>query len=202
MAENIPPADIYTISSEWNGGIEPMQRIPVSDQFIKLTPIRATGALTGTEIIYTDVQYGRNSYAFSRWNDSPVRLLQTLFQVGLEQSGLFRAVIPSTSTAQAALLLESTLLNFSHQIKNGKTSEGIIRVRFYLIDNKSKRVKATREFVSRIPANSQNAQGAVVALNQAATSVAQDLVDWLAEPDRLSKESLKCSKIISENCDE
>lgn len=179
-----PPADIYTISPEWSNKGVRVEREKKSPLIIKLAPIRATRALTGNEILYTDSQYSRNSYVYSRWDDTPVKLLLTLFQVNIEESDLFKAVILSTSISKADLLLESTLLDISHHIIDDGTSAGIIRVRFYLIDNTTRTVMATKEFVSKVTASTQNAKGAVEALNKAATTVAHDLVTWLAEPGR------------------
>ena len=46
----------------------------------------------------------------------------------------------------------------------------------------TKTVTATKEFASWVPAASQNAQSAAIALNKATTNVARDLVSWLTEP--------------------
>ena len=183
-AKNVAPADIYTISPEWGNPETRAEKEEKSPLIIKLAPIRATRDLTGAEIIYTDARYRRNSYARSRWSDAPVRLLQTLFQVVLEENGRFGAVVPYISASKADLLLESTLFDFSHHINDDETSDGVIRVHFYLIDNKTKGVIATKEFASSVPASSQNARSAAVALNKAATNVARELVSWLAEPGR------------------
>jgi cholesterol transport system auxiliary component len=183
--KSVPPAHIYTISPEWGDISIQAEGGKKGTLIIKLAPVRATRALTGTEILYTNARYSRNSYAYSRWSDAPVRLLQTVFQVALEENGRFGAVVPPTSASKADLLLESTLFDFSHHIKGDGTSEGVVRVRFYLIDNTTKTVTATKEFASRVPASSQNARSAAAALNKAATNVARNLVSWLAEPDRL-----------------
>jgi len=182
MTKSLTPADIYTISPEWGDSRTLTERDnKKSPVIIKLARISATRALTGTEIIYTDARYSRSSYACSRWSDAPVRLLQTLFQVALEENGRFGAVIPPASASKADLLLESTLFDFSHHINDDGTSHGVIRVRFYLIDNTTKTVIATKEFASRMPTSSRNARSAAAALNKAATNVAHDLVSWLAE---------------------
>ncbi len=183
--KTVPPADIYTISPEWDSNSAQEETENKNSTIIKIALVRGTRALTGTEILYTDARYGQNSYAYSRWSDAPVRLLQILFQVAVEKSGWFGAVVPSTSASEADLLLESTLYDFSHHINDDETSDGVVRVRFYLIDNTTKTVTATKEFVSCVPASLQNAQGAATALNKAATNVARDLVSWLAEPGRL-----------------
>ena len=184
MTKSLVPADIYTISPDWGNSRTRTEIEKKSPLIIKLTQIRATRALTGTEIIYTDAQYSQNSYACSRWSDAPVRLLQTLFQVALEENDRFGAVIPPTSASKADLLLETTLFDFSHHINDDGTSDGVIRVRFYLIDNRTKMVTATKEFTAMVSASSQNARSAAAALNKAATNVARDLVSWLAEPGR------------------
>ena len=183
--KTVPPADIYTISPEWDSNSAQEETENKNSTIIKIALVRGTRALTGTEILYTDARFGQNSYAYSRWSDAPVRLLQILFQVALEESGRFGAVVPPASASEADLLLESTLYDFSHHINDDETSDGVIRVRFYLIDNTTKTVTATKEFVSCVPASLQNAQGAATALNKAATNVARDLVSWLAEPGRL-----------------
>ena len=185
VSKSVPPASIYTISPEWDSSRAQEETGKKNSIIIKMASVRGTRAFTGTEIFYTDARYGRNSYAYSRWSDAPVRLLQILFQVVLEESGWFGAVVPPASASEADLLLESTLYDFSHHIKDDGTSDGVIRIRFYLIDNTAKTITATKEFVSRVPASSQNAKGAATALNKAATNVARDLVSWLAEPGRL-----------------
>jgi len=182
--KSIPPASIYTISPEWDSSRAQEETGKKNSTIIKMVSVRGTQALAGTEILYTDARYGRNSYAYSRWSDAPVRLLQILFQVVLEKSGRFGAVIPPASVSNADLLLESTLFDFSHHINDDGTSDGVVRIRFYLVDNTTKTVTATKEFASRVPASSQNARGAATALNKAATNVARDLVFWLAEPGR------------------
>lgn len=93
-------------------------------------------------------------------------------------------VVPPTSVSKADFLLESTLLDLSHHIDDDGTSEGVIRVRFYLINNTTRTVTATKEFVSRVPITTQNAKGAVEALNKAATNVARELVTWLTKIGR------------------
>lgn len=180
VTESIAPADIYTILPARQGNKATAQKPANSQVIIKLAPMRAGRTFTSTDILYTEADFEINSYVYSRWNDTPTRLLQTLFQVSIEQSGLFKAVIPSLSISKADLLLESTLLDFSHHVKADGRSEGVIRIHFYVIDNSTKKVIATREFSSTVTALTLDAQGAVKALNQAAKIVAEDLVAWLA----------------------
>ena len=114
-------------------------------------------------------------------------MLQIFFQAALEKSDRFGAVISSTSASEADFLVESTLYDFSHHINGDATSDGVVRVRFYLINNTTKKVMATEEFVSRVPATSLNARGAAVALNKAAINISRELTHWLAEPGRFDE---------------
>lgn len=180
-----PAADTYTILPVWDSSRGRIEAGNKSSSIIKLAPVRGSKSFSSTELLYTDTSYGLNSYAYSRWSDAPVRLLQTLFQVAMEESGLFMAVVPPTSASEVDLLLESTLLDLSHHMMDDGTSEGVVRVRFHLIKTTEKTVTATKELVSKVPATSQDAQGAAAALNKAATNVARNLVSWLSEPGRL-----------------
>ncbi|MFW5444236.1 MAG: ABC-type transport auxiliary lipoprotein family protein [Methylococcaceae bacterium] len=184
LPNNNPPATIYTLSPQWNNSNTQTDQLTKFPLIIKLSPVRATRSLTGTEILYTDSEHRWNSYVNSHWNDTPIKLLQTLIQVSIETSNLFKAVVPSTSVSTADFLLESTLLDLSHHINEDGTAEGIIRIRFYLIDNSKRMVLASREFVSQVPVSRLNAKAAVEALNIAATSVTYDLISWLSEYDR------------------
>jgi cholesterol transport system auxiliary component len=130
-------------------------------------------------MLYSTTRYQQNSYAYSRWSDAPVKLLPLLFQTTLEATGSFGAVIGSPSSAKADFLLESTLTDFSLHIHDGNTSEGVIGIRFYLINTATKTVTAAREFHSQIPASAPNAGDGAAALNQAADTVAHDLAAWL-----------------------
>jgi cholesterol transport system auxiliary component len=186
MGKNVPPADTYTISPDWEKRSNQDWIEKKNRPIIKLAPIRATRAFTGTDIVYNHVRNDQNSYAYSRWNDAPVKLLSIVLQIALEKSGRFGAVLPATSASEADVLVESTLYDFSHHINTDGTSDGVIRIRFYLIKIATKEVIATREFFSRVPASSRNARGAAAALNKAAIIIARDLAAWLAAPDGIT----------------
>jgi cholesterol transport system auxiliary component len=175
-----PPVDVYTISLLSNYSNDPVEIADHSNFILKVAPVRGGRPFTSTAFLYRDTQHGLNNYAYSRWSDVPVKLLQTYFQVALEASSQFRAVVPADSVSKADYLLESTLLDFSHHINDNGSSDGVISVRFYVINNATKTVLATKEIVSKVPSSSINAQSAAVALNMAASNVARDLVSWVA----------------------
>lgn len=175
----VPPSDIYTILPDFGKSSSSTTVKKKNRPVIKLAPIRASRAFTGTDMVYVTTQYEQNSYAYSRWSDAPVTLLPLLFQTALEATGSFWAVISPPSAAKADFLLESTLTDFSHHVHDGNIPEGIISIRFYLINAATKTVIATREFRSQVPSSTPNAGDGATALNQAADTVAHDLAAWL-----------------------
>ena len=130
-----PPIEIYTLTPTVHQNELQIEAGENESLIISLSSIRGSRGLMGPEIIYTDTEHGYNSYAYSRWSDSPTRLLELFFQQSLQQ---VVAVVPSGSTSKADLLLEGSLYDFSHHLENDGISSGIVRIRFYLIDNESK----------------------------------------------------------------
>ena len=147
-------------------------------QIIQLAVADTSRVFTSTNISYQDQQQGFNSYAYSRWSDSPVNLLNFYFQQLLEQSQYFAAVIPLGSLSDTDLVLESTLYDFSHHIQDDDHSTAKVSIQFYLIDARSKKVIATTLLDSEV-ASDNNAESAVLALNQAVNDIAEQLLAWL-----------------------
>lgn len=148
---------------------------------LRLAPLSASQMYMSTNIYYVDDAYRRNPYAWSRWVDTPVRMLQLVLQEGLEQSGLFQAVLPPTSMLVADLRLETTVYDFSHHLEAGGKSEAVVRLGFHLLDARKAKLLASRQFEVRMPTASRNAEGAVTALNRAVAALLPQLADWLKD---------------------
>lgn len=178
--QNLPPVAVYTLDPGWSeGNPSPIEKKgPV---VVQIAPVRGSAVFTATEIFYTDSRHIQHSYAYSRWRDAPVKSMQMVLEVILEKSGLFRAVLPPTSVSGADLVLESSLLEFGHFLGGNGTSEGVVRMRVHLVDNKSREVIAGTELGARMPAATLDAHGATTAINQAALKVADELVSWLRQ---------------------
>ena len=180
VSEKLPPISSYTLSPDLNVFHPYLNTEQKPTDILMLGRIRSSHVFSSRDILYSDARFGQNNYAYSRWSDSPTAMLLLIFQEALEKSGRYIAVVSYSSQSTSDLLLESTLFDFSHSINDDGTSDGILRIRFNLIDNKSKRVIASRDFVSIVPVSSPtNASGAVAALNKAVTIVTQELIDWL-----------------------
>ncbi len=179
VAETVPPVQNYTLETE-NPELV-LSSLIHRPQVIKITPIKALSEYSRRDIIYSDQDNQLNSYAYSRWNDAPVKLLENIIQQKLENSGLFKAVISSSSFSRADLLLESRLLDFRQKGINQGESTSIVRARFYLVNTANRSIIDSKEFTATVPLKTVNAKGAVDALNQASNQIADKLVKWLAE---------------------
>jgi cholesterol transport system auxiliary component len=181
VTERLPPISTYILDTDFDI-FHPLQdKEQQAHDILKLARISSTSAFNDTDIVYSDMRYGQNSYAYSRWSDSPASMLLVIFQEALEKSGGYMAVVPYSSQSRSDLLLESTLIDFSQHINDDGASQGTVRMRFNLIDNRKKRVIASRDFITSAPAPSNNAIGAVAALNKAVADLTKELVEWLGQ---------------------
>ena len=177
-----PAIDVYTLSQQMNQTTIPSEIKGSKALILALSPIQSPQGLMSTGIIYRDTDYGFNSYAYSRWSDSPSKLLANYLQQYLAQSKLISAVIPVGSRADADLLLEATLVDFSHYIHaNDAASTGVVSIIFYLINQHDKTLLATKQFTKEVTADQNNAKHATIAINQASQLVAVALQAWLEQ---------------------
>ena len=173
-----PSIKSYFIASESAAMPHVNRKRSLSSLTLKLLPVRSPVPLRTTRIYYKGDAFSLNTYAFSRWADSPSVMLQMKLVKYLEAAGLFRAVLPSTSKARVNLFLDTTLFDFSHHIHSG-SSEGVITVEFRIIDTSSKKVVSSFSTTIRKTTPTPDAPGAVIALNHAADALGRELVNWL-----------------------
>jgi len=177
-----PAIDVYTLSQQMEQYTITSEKKDSKAVILALSPIRSPQGLLSTSIIYRDTNYGFNSYAYSRWSDNPSKLLASYLQQSLAQSQYIYAVIPVASRIDADLLLEATLVDFSHHLHaNGVGSTGVLSIIFYLIDPHDKTLLATKQFTEKVPVDQKNAKYATIAINQASQLVAVALQTWLEQ---------------------
>lgn len=174
-----PPVSTYGLEPRWEQ-VSQAGTGKRSGLVLEVAPVRGAAPLQTTDILYADRSHSLQGYAYSRWRDAPVKAMGMLLEAAVGNSGLFLAVLPSSSAADADLVLESALLECGHVIGEDGASQGVVRMRVHLIDNKNRKVIAGRELTGKVPAATVDAAGGVAAINQAASMVAEELVAWLA----------------------
>lgn len=120
----------------------------------------------------------RGAYLNSQWSNNIGKLLEGTFILALEQSRMYKAVIPYSSTAAEDYRLESTIFDFAHHVE-GKASYAIVSIQFSLIDTETGHLVKTKRFSYREETPTFNAEGYAKATNRAVERLSRDLVAWL-----------------------
>ncbi|RTZ79452.1 MAG: hypothetical protein DSZ01_03815 [Gammaproteobacteria bacterium] len=177
--QSVPPAAVYTLAPDFDGASASARKPHNPDPILKLAPIRSTRPFTSTRMLYMKNGIEQNSFAYSRWSDSPVAMLQLQLTEGLNRSGLFRAVLPPAAAMKSDLVLEGTLLDFSLHLDDGQAA-AVMEIRFLLLDSRHRKVLASRLFRTRVPMDKPSPAATAEALNQATRMTLQQLTGWLA----------------------
>ncbi len=145
-----------------------------------VNPTYAAAGFDSQRIIYVRDAYKLDYFARSEWIDTPARMLSPLIVAAIENSGAFRAVVPTPSPAAGDIRLDTGILRLQHNF-NESPSRVRFTLRAYLVDNATRRVLASREFDETIAAASEDPYGGVVAANHAVQSVLEQLARFCAE---------------------
>ena len=149
-----------------------------SDLILLVSPVQSVGH-DSQHMSYTMRPYERTYYAFARWADTPPRMIEPLVVQAMEASGLFGAVIDTSSSVIADVRLDLDLLVAQHEFHTAR-SQGRMVIRAQLNDLGTNAILATRVFEEVSPAPAENAYGGVLALNLALENILEDLASWVA----------------------
>lgn len=145
-----------------------------------INPPRAAAGFDSPRIIYLREAHKLDHFAHSQWIDPPARMLGVLLVAAIENRGAFRAVVLTPGGASGELRLDTEIIRLQHEFQ---TSPSQVRftLRAYLVDDKTRRVLAWREFEALASARSEDAYGGVVAANHVVQMVLKELSQFLAE---------------------
>ena len=148
-----------------------------------VNPPTAAAGFDSQRIIYVRETHKLEYFAHSEWVDPPARMLTPLLVAAVESTGAFRAVVLTPSAAAGDLRLDTEIIRLQHEFLT-QPSRVRFTLRAYLVDDKTRRVLAWREFDAVVPAASENPYGGVVAANRAVQTVLEDLAAFCAEAAR------------------
>lgn len=149
------------------------------------TPHAAAG-FDSPRIIYLRETHKLEYFAHSEWIDPPARMLAPLLVAALQNTGAFRAVVLAPSSATGDLRLDTEIVRLEHDFQ-AKPSRVRFTLRAYLVEDKTRRVLAWREFDAAVPAASEDPYGGVVAANRAVQDVLDRLSAFCAEAARSAR---------------
>jgi cholesterol transport system auxiliary component len=141
-----------------------------------INPPHAAAGFETAKLIYLRQKHQLEYYSQSEWVAPPARMLSPLIVERLMRTGSFRAVVLTPSAVQADLRLNTEIIRLQHEFFD---ATGPSKVRFtlraYIMDEKTRKVLANREFEALVNSPSENAAGGVLAANLATQLVMDDL---------------------------
>jgi cholesterol transport system auxiliary component len=184
------PTVFYTLDSaragdpmETTSGAAPPAPVRGATQTLVVNPPHAAAGYDSQRIIYLRTPHKLEYFAHSEWVDPPAHMLAPLLLAAVENSGAFRAVIRGPSAAAGDLRLDTEIIRLQHEFQT-QPSRVRFTLRAYIVDEKTRRVLAQREFDAAMPAASEDPYGGVVAANRAVQTVLESLSAFCAETAR------------------
>jgi cholesterol transport system auxiliary component len=171
-----PPEEdinIYVLDARASIKAVPARR----DLVIAVGIVRARPGFDTPQIAYVQRPHELGYYAVNRWADTPSHMLAPLIVQALEQSGAFRAVVQAPNAVPADVRLDTELIRLQQDFA-AHPSRVEITLRAQLIDVRTGRVLATREFDEAEAAPSENAYGGVIAANRALQRILEQLSEF------------------------
>jgi cholesterol transport system auxiliary component len=156
---------------------------PAAAPTLIINPPHASPGFDSSRIVYVREPHRLESFAHNRWVDSPSRMLAPLLVAALENTGAFRAVVLTPSAAVGDLRLDTEIVRLQHEF-HARPSAARFTLRAYLVDNKTRRVLASREFDAVVPSAGEDPAGGVAAANRAVQEVLGNLAVFCAEAAR------------------
>lgn len=166
-------------------GAAPAEAPAAAPTLIINSPHAAAG-FDSPRIIYVRETHQLEYFAHSEWVDPPARMLAPLLVAAIESTGAFRAVVLTPSAAAGDLRLDTEIVRLQHEFLT-QPSRVRFTLRAHLVDDKTRRVLASREFDAAVPASSDDPYGGVVAANRAVQTVLENLAVFCAEAARAAR---------------
>lgn len=118
-------------------------------------------------------------FAYNEWVASPARMMASLMEDRLDDSGMFGSIVSASSDIRTDLRLDSRMLSL-YQDFTGETSVVSLSVKVNLIDVSGRTLMNSEKFSYRVPVDERNAESGADAANQAANRFLDDLTRFIS----------------------
>lgn len=161
--------------------------LPVSGNApsLMISPPRAAAGFDSQRIIYVRQDHRIEYFARSEWVDTPARMLGGLLVTEMSNNGVFRSAAMGSSSAAADMRLVTEIIRLQQEFL-GQPSVLRFTLRATLLNSRTQRVLAWREFDAQVAAPSDDPYGGVLAANLAVHQVVREVSAFLAETVRAS----------------
>ncbi|MEO8125196.1 MAG: ABC-type transport auxiliary lipoprotein family protein [Burkholderiales bacterium] len=162
--------------------VAPAQRAAaaVSKPTLLVNPPRAAAGFDTRHIVYLRQANQIEYFADSQWVDTPAQMLAPLIARAIERSGAFNAVLLAPTAAAGEMRLDTEVIRLQQDFGMAP-SQVRFTLRAVLLDSRTRRVIAVREFDASVPAATEDATGGVAAANLAVQRVLDELAGFAAK---------------------
>ena len=169
------PMKVYTLDA---GEVTSVASSKYRNSVLKVSYPQTLKEKMSDKMCFSYSSIDRGVYLNSEWSNAVEKLVQGSVIEILQQSRLFKAVLPYASTAGEDYRLESTIYDFSHHVR-GDTSYAVVSIQFSLVDTDTGKLIKSKRFSYKESTPTVDASGYVQATNRAMHRLAHDLVLWL-----------------------
>lgn len=152
---------------------------PDHSSTIFVSPVDANPSYITDDMAYTEQQYHIEYFAKNKWLNPPAIMLRPLIAKTLRNTKHFHAVTTSARLIQYDYVLNTKILELVQVFSCGCS---FVRFKLYaeIVDAKTGRIIATKEFAATVDAP-PNPYGGVVAANQAVEIVLNQLASFVVK---------------------
>lgn len=150
------------------------------DRALLVNGVASDAFYENRSLVYSRAPGQRAYYQFASWTDQPARRIALLTERRLEARDRFRSVAPIDSGASGDLLLTVTVDELLHEAAT-PPGTGRVVLSAELLQRSGRQILARRRFVAAAPAPTEDAEGAVAAMNAAVSSAIDAIVVWAEE---------------------
>lgn len=175
-----PTPSFYTLGrTEKTAPLE--EAVQTTGPVLLVNPMRAASGYDSTHMIYTQRPQQIEQFARNEWVDTPARMLASwLVQVlssELTRSALVGAVLLAPSSAVIEYVLDADLIQLQQDF-GVQPSQVRLTLRVALIQTKTRRVMAVREFDATEPAKTDDPRGGAQAAQTAVARVLLEVAEF------------------------
>jgi uncharacterized lipoprotein YmbA len=156
---------------------------------VSVAPVVVAAPFSERNLVVRQSDFGYAVDPYSEFAANPVSMWTEALRTWLDGHRVFERVLPTGSSADASLTLETTLLEAVIDRRSGQPATSRVTMRFLLIDTGSSyRVLLDRTFDRAEAIQGKGAESEVAALSLAAAHVMRDFADSLpAQVDPASR---------------
>lgn len=170
-----PALKVYSLGTPT---VDAVQSSAYTNKSVKVTYPHSLKDAVSQKMNFSYSSIDSGNYQNSEWSNNMRKLLQGTFVEVLDESKLFKVVLPDTSTVKEDYRLESTIFAFHHRVR-GEQSHAVVSIQFNLINIGTGHLVKSKKFSYAEATPTTDATGYVTATNAAVTRLSRDLVAWL-----------------------